>query len=1264
MIKDYLILCFTLISLTSQIKAKDLDFIKNLGQWNTKTNYKVNLQGGNLFIEDTELTYLFYDANTIHELHELEHQQSEHTEHHDHLIDAYSFKVELLNANPNALKNGINKKNEYNNYFIGNNREKWKGNVPIYSGVNYTSIYDGINLNLYSTDLNLKYDFVVSPHANPNQIKLQYKHTNNTKIVDGELHIDLGFNTIIEQKPYAYQDINGERIEIECHYSFEENTLSFRFTNGYNKDYELVIDPVLIASTLSGSTITNYGHSATFDNQGNIYTGARNFGVGYPTTFGAFQMAFGGGGTDIAISKLSPDGSTLIWATYIGGNNSEYPHSMYVENSELYVLGSSDSPNFPITENAFDNSNSNTDIVLSHLSEDGTNLIGSTFVGGSGADGTNSIYSNYGDTHRGEIIVDENGNPFVASFTQSSNFPTTPGAYQTTIAGGQDGVIFKMNPDLSSMLWSTHLGGPQDDAAFGLRLDANGDLYVTGSSGDTNFPSTTNAAIPNFIGGEADAYIAKFSSDGSTLLSSSFFGSEGKDQSYFLDIDTNGDVYIYGQNTEAISISNNCYGIANSAQFVAQFSPDLATINWKTTIGTGGIGGSSWQLYDFVPVAFMVDVCKHIYISGYNAIPGLFTSPNPIISTGGFYELVLEADATAINYATYYSGDHVDGGTSRFDPSGKIYQAVCSGGGFNTTSNAYATNQSAGWDIGIFKIDLNTSVVTAQAVANPSTTGCAPFMVNFSNGSTSGTYDWDFGDGSTSTQTNPSHTFTETGEYNVELIVTDPESCNFSDTLIVPIYVSSSTGEYSFSIDNACLGTPIQFNAIGATNQDTILWNLGDGTLSTNLNPLHNYSTTGTYDIELTINSLCNFTSTFNDQIDVDIEPDLELGEDLFICQNEEITITAQSNANDYLWQDNSTNNFINISSAGIYSVQASNGDCMVADDIIITQDPFSFDIGNDTILCSDSPILTLDAGQNAASYLWNTGETTQTISGSEGHYAVEVISDLECIYEDQIDIQVQEFEINIESSSLEECVPATIDFTDLSTVNTGSISEWFWDFEIETNSSSTPSIYYDQADIYDVSLTIISLEGCTEQLMLSDYIQINPNPNANFDYTFAVENGCQVRLKFTNNSSGEDYYHWAFSHGEESYSENPEYVFEYNQNYEISLEVENEFGCTDEQIKEMEIPRVKPIYIPNVFTPNNDKKNDTFHPISECIEDVTFSIFDRWGRLLFVSEDITNGWDGRFNGELQNNDSYTWKLIYSFDGEIYEDTGFVVLLN
>ena len=129
-----------------------------------------------------------------------------------------------------------------------------------------------------------------------------------------------------------------------------------------------------------------------------------------------------------------------------------------------------------------------------------------------------------------------------------------------------------------------------------------------------------------------------------------------------------------------------------------------------------------------------------IYISGFSATSNLFVSEDPIQATGGFYEMVLEEEATAIHYATYYTGDHVDGGTSRFDPNGIIYQAVCSGGGFATTTEAFATNQSPSWDIAVFKIELVNPILSATASAEPSTSGCAPFSINFNNSSSPGAY--------------------------------------------------------------------------------------------------------------------------------------------------------------------------------------------------------------------------------------------------------------------------------------------------------------------------------------------------------------------------------------------------------------------------------------------------------------------------------------------------------------------------------------------
>ena len=1408
-----LFLFYLLLIQVISLNGKDLDYIKNLGQWDAKINYKVNLQGGTLFLEDKTFTYLFYDTKALHDLHELEHDQGENFNSIDHIVEAYSFKVEFIDANLFALKNENNIKTEYNNYFIGNDRSKWKGNVPLFEEVSYNSIYEGIDLNLYSEELNLKYDFIVSPGANPAQIKLQYNHTKNAVLIDGELHINIGFNTIIEQKPYAFQNINGQKVEIECFYVFEGNQLSFEFPNSFDSNYELIIDPVLIAATLSGSTSTNYGHSATFDQEGNIYTGARSFDIGYPTTTGSFQINYGGGNTDIAISKLNPDGSNLIWASYLGGGNEEYPHSMFVQSGELYVLGSTNSFDYPFTENAFDTLNNSTDIIISHLSNDGSSLLGSTFVGGSSSDGVNQIPNNYGDSYRGEIIVDDFGNPYISSFSSSIDFPVSSSAYQTNYNGLQDGVVFKMNSNLSSMLWATYIGGSGDDAAYGLRLDNANNVFVTGGTNSNDFPSTSEAAIPNYIGGDYDAFIAKIKNDGTDLLAATFFGSDGKDLSFFIDIDVSGDVYIFGQNSEVINISPSCYGNTNSAQFIAKFESDLDTVLWQTTIGTGSIGSSNWSIYDLVPDAFMVDDCKHIYISGYYAEDGLFVSNNPIQAFGGFYEMVLEADATAINYATYYTGDHVDGGTSRFDPSGKIYQAVCSGGGFATTSNAYAPNQQSGWDIGVFKINLNTSIVSAQATANPTTSGCAPITVNFSNGSTQGSYLWDFDDGTNSSLENPSHSFVNPGTYNVQLIVTDPESCNFADSLTIPIYVSSSTGEYSFEIDNACLGTPIQFNAIGATNLDTITWNLGDGTIASNQSFIHNYTNTGVYNINLNINSICNFSVSFTDQIMVDVEPSLELGDDFYICQNQTSVITATSDANNYLWQDNSTNNFITVTSGGLYSVQSSNGDCTVSESILVTEssasgeysfefdnaclgtpvqfnaigltnldtvlwnlgdgtttplfnplhnytsngsylidlsiishcnmstnvmdlivvdeepnlelgdnfficandstlitpisdaenylwqdnstnnflyintegiyslvaskgdcsvsdqveatlDPFNFNLGNDTILCADEPLIVLDAGSEAISYLWSTGDSAQSITVSNGPYFVNVVSEINCHYTDSINIKVQEFEMNITSSSQNECVPATIEFSDHSSVNIGTITNWEWNFDVDHSTLPSISVYYDTANYYDVELTLITEEGCTETIYLENYIQINPNPHARFIYSFIIENGCEVSLEFTNQSNGETYYHWSFNNGEESFEANPKSTFEYNKSYELSLEVESEFGCLDNTTQEVKIPKLHPIFIPNVFTPNNDSKNETFHPVSECVEDVTFTIFDRWGRLLFLSEQIDIGWDGTFEGELQGNDSYNWQFTYTMDGEIHKEAGFVILLN
>jgi len=199
--------------------------------------------------------------------------------------------------------------------------------------------------------------------------------------------------------------------------SLNNNTLSFEIEN-YNKKHDLIIDPIVIASTYSGSTESIYGHTATYDDLGNIYSGGAGFSPGgLPVTLGAYQTTYGGS-RDMCINKYDPTGSNLIYATYLGGSSSDYPHSLIDYNGKLYILGSSLSPNFPTTSTAHDSShNGSYDITVTILNTTGSALIGSTFVGGSLDDGINSISSNYGDRYRGEIIVDNSGNCYVSSLS-------------------------------------------------------------------------------------------------------------------------------------------------------------------------------------------------------------------------------------------------------------------------------------------------------------------------------------------------------------------------------------------------------------------------------------------------------------------------------------------------------------------------------------------------------------------------------------------------------------------------------------------------------------------------------------------------------------------------------------------------------------------------------------------------------------------------------------------------------------------------------
>ena len=904
-----------------------LHFEENKGQWPAPVIYKSDLLSGHVFFERNSFLFSFYSHDDLDRIHEETHKAKSTNVLHkmeQQKVRCHAYRVTFPGAQSNAVVAGTGKLAQYSNYFIGNDPQKWAGDVGNYSQVNYTGLYPGIDANIYSNGLNLKYDLIVSPGADADVIRMSYDGISKMKLDDGKLVLSTAFMDITEAAPYAYQVIDGKKIEVPCRFVLQGNEVSFEFPSGYNKRIPLVIDPVIVASTYSGSTATTYGHSATYDLAGNIYSAGRCFGTGYPVTTGAYDLTFAGS-VDISISKYNPTGTSLTYATYIGGTSDEYAHSMFVHNNELYIYGSAGSTDYPTTAGAFDatHNGGTYDIIVTHLNSTGSALVGSTYVGGSANDGSNAIYTHYGDPYRGEIIVDGAGNALVASFTSSTNFPATAGAYDVTANGMQDGCVIKLDPAMSALTWATYLGGSNNDAAFGIRLNSTGDVFTCGGTSSTDFPITVGTYQTTYQGGSLDGFLVQLTGNGATLNASTYFGTNALDEAFFLDVDYDDDVYIYGEAQGGAPVTAGVYSVANSGMFVAKFPPALNSLLFSTTVGNGGLTST------LAPSAFMVDVCKNIYFAGFGA-SGYPVTANAFYSgptVGTSWLCALSPGATSLLFATYYGANHVDGGTSRFDPSGVVYHAVCQGGtGFPTTAGAYSPGLSPpGWDVCVFKIDFEQMGVQAQAAPAPNSSGCAPFVVNFTNGSNGVDYIWDFGDGSPQdTSSSPSHQFDSTGTYTVMLIAIDSASCNISDTAYVTITVLNQISAFLGNDTTFCPPGTILLDAgiSGATYQ----WSTGASTQTISV------GSPGDYWVTVSLGSNCTAT----DSISVQTFTYPGAGPNQLVCPGNAVTISAAYPGGTYVWSTGETTPEIQVTSAGQYWVQMTYGNCVVYDTVAV----------------------------------------------------------------------------------------------------------------------------------------------------------------------------------------------------------------------------------------------------------------------------------------------------------------------------------------
>ncbi len=1041
------LMAFVLLLMQNPIYASKRDtlhsggawaYVENKGQWDNHILYKARMHEGAIFFEKDGYSVVVQDRKAIDKLMESKYDyKARLNPAPDNTINCHAYKVRFQNANPNPTVKPHYPSSDYRNYFVGNDPTRWTSFVRAYSKVEYNNLYQGIDYVIYSHENQFKYDFVVAPNAKVSDIQMKYEGVDRISLSKGSLLLKTSINVIVELAPYAYQLIDGIEKEVVCNFTLKNNIVGFECPN-YDSNHPLIIDPVMIFSTYTGSTSDNWGYTATYDQLGFLYAGGCSFGVGYPVTAGAYQINYGGGGVnnvDISISKFDTTGSFLIYSTYLGGTGTEVPHSLIVNNNnELYVLASTGSANFPTTTGAYDNTfnggasyiltnvlhyTNGVDIAISKFSTNGSQLLASTYFGGSGNDGLNTITAlkkNYADDVRGEIMIDENSNVYVVSSTTSTNFPVTSSAFQQTHGGGaQDGVVFKFNNNLSNLIWSSYLGGSGDDACYSIQIDTDNNVYVAGGTTSTNFPTTPGVVQPNH-GGGVDGYITLINQNGNTILASTYYGSSVYDQVYLTKTDRSNNVFVFGQ-TQApgnFFITNALWNRPGGGQFLSKLSPNLQSVVWSTAFGSAT--NTSGQP-DISPTSLMVDLCNNIYMAGWgglqlngfggtNGMPITSDAFQSITDNHDYYFLVITDDASAIVYGSFFGDslarEHVDGGTSRFDKKGRIYQAICAGctgrSGMPTSPNAWSsTNQSANCNLGAVKFDFQLPAIIADFVA-PNII-CAPATITFQNTSQtipSGTtlWNWNFGDGTTSTQQNPSHTYTESGIYDVRLIIRNIGSCNFADTIVKQIIVLSNTKD-TLPEQHICFGDFVQIGVPPAGNSAiTYIWTPPSGLSNTNTsNPIANPSTTTNYMLRVSdgvcVDTLMQKVNVYNILVDA--------GNNITVCRGDTALLTASSSggANRFYWSSNrnftdtlNSNHTSNIyrpviNQTQTYYVYATNGYCSAFDSIVVTmsfaditaQTPFTICQG-DTVQLSASNLI---FGQTV-NYSWTP--TAGIISG------------------------------------------------------------------------------------------------------------------------------------------------------------------------------------------------------------------------------------------------------------------------------------------
>ena len=696
-------------------------FVENRGQVAGNVEFCLKILNGNVYFTPDEIVYQFFYQKNGQKNQEKRYLAKKKRKE----IKQENFRIRFLNANVNVHIDGLEKQDTNISFFRGNDPQKWVKMAPAYEKIRYRDLYPGINLVIYEREGKIKNEFRVRPGADAKDIKLIYDGANSLRINrGGQLEISLAEAMLTEDAPYTYQVIAGQRYEVKAEYFIEKDNILRFALEEYSKEYELIIDPDLEYSTFLGGRDEDISWIIAVDASGNAYIAGETYGNDYPTTPGAFDTKFTGGG-DIFVSKLDPTGSRLIYSTFIGGvdnkEGEEGGDGIAVDDSgNAYITGWTSSADFPTTPGAYDRTFAGgftefgIDAFVTKLDSTGSNLLYSTFLGGKDDEWGNSL------------TVDDSGNAYVAGVAYSKDFPTTAGAYDRSHNGGVgDAFVTKLNAIGSDLTYSTFIGGSEWEEGGSIVLDSAGNAYVDGYTESSDFPTTVGALSTRFNGGDSDGYVSKLNPDGSALVFSTYLGGRGEDGcdddgGDGIALDSQGNVFVTGYTkSRNFPVTPGAFDTDYDGRedaFVAQLSPTGASIVFSTFLGGRGKDKGN---------GIALDSSNNVYVIGDTTSGSFPTTPDAFdTSYNGSQDVfftILNPTGTRSVYSTYLGGskaDECDG--LAVDVSGNAYVTGWTRSrNFPTTNGAYNTTHNGFYDAFITKFGADVEKYTLTVKVNP-----------------------------------------------------------------------------------------------------------------------------------------------------------------------------------------------------------------------------------------------------------------------------------------------------------------------------------------------------------------------------------------------------------------------------------------------------------------------------------------------------------------------------------------------------------------